>query len=156
MFPLTFFLQQNGDLPYGVLLNMVGLYRLFPYTVWLNLNCFSSTDKSQKPASSEWTVFLHVLLHLLRGACWVDAVDLYSTTNTHTCVRSAVAAGTTGILHHGLAHPFVLPSLHFVCHLCFLYLWQDGLCTIHTSKHCHIPWSHSLFVGYGPWYVKNR
>lgn len=121
-----------------------------------NLNYSPSTDKSQKPAASEWAIFLHVLLHLLCGAGWVDDTDLYSTTNTHTCVRSAIAAGTTGILHHGRAYHFVLPSLHFVCHMCFLYIRQDRLCTIHSSKYCYIPWSHSLFIGYGPWYVKNR
>jgi len=121
-----------------------------PLSCVTNLNYSSSTDKSQKPAASEWAIFLHVLLHLLYGAGWVDATDLFSTSNAHTCFRSAIAAGTTGILHHGRAYHFVLPSLHFVCHLCFLYFRQDRLRTIHSSKHCHIPWSHSLFTGCGP------
>lgn len=135
---------------HGVSLSVV------PLCCVANLNYSSSTDKSQKPAASEWAIFLPVLLHILYGACWVDDTDLYSATNTHTCVRSAIVAGTTGILHHGHAYHFVLPSLHFVCHLCFLYLRQDRLRTIHSSKHCHIPWSHSLFIGYGPRYVTNR
>jgi hypothetical protein len=120
MFLLTF-CAANGALPYVIQLNMASFCKLFLYAVLTNFNYSSSTDKSQKPVASEWVILLHVLLHLLCGAGRVDVTDLYSASNTHTCFPSAIAAGTTSILHHGRAYHFVLPSLHFVCHLCFLY-----------------------------------